>query len=167
MAVRFLFKFGARCHRFQTTQGARSGFFAPPDRHEQPGRLLYRFVRSPGGSKRGTMGRKYLNWPDQARDCTLRPVARSLMATRMARRMGLAAILVSALTAHPKCFAGADWLVDAWRVEDGLPDNIVDAITQTPDGYLWLGTQGGLVRFDGVHFSTVDDPTFKIEQVHQ
>ena len=33
-----------------------------------------------------------------------------------------------------------NWLEDAWRVEEGLPDNTVDAIAQTPDGYLWLGT---------------------------
>ena len=69
------------------------------------------------------------------------------------------ATLLLALTAgHLRCFAAADWLDDAWRVDDGLPDNIVDAITQTPDGYLWLGTQGGLVRFDGVRFSPLDDP---------
>src|SRR5439155_11462291 len=88
--------------------------------------------------------------------------------SKMLRRIQLAAILVLALTGgHLKCFAAADWLVDAWRVEDGLPDNIVDAITQTPDGYLWLGTQGGLVRFDGVRFSAVDDAAFKIERVRQ
>ena len=40
----------------------------------------------------------------------------------------------------------------AWRVEDGLPQNSVTAILQTRDGYLWLGTRGGLARFDGVRF---------------
>jgi ligand-binding sensor domain-containing protein/signal transduction histidine kinase len=39
-----------------------------------------------------------------------------------------------------------------WRVEDGLPHNTVMAITQTRDGYLWLGTANGLARFDGVQF---------------
>ena len=38
-----------------------------------------------------------------------------------------------------------------WKSEDGLPHNSVTAITQTPDGYLWLGTYNGLARFDGVH----------------
>ncbi len=42
---------------------------------------------------------------------------------------------------------------DAWEVEDGLPQNTVDAITQTSDGYLWLGTQRGLVRFNGSDFT--------------
>jgi signal transduction histidine kinase/ligand-binding sensor domain-containing protein len=43
-------------------------------------------------------------------------------------------------------------LVRQWHVEDGLPSNAVDAIAQTPDGFLWLGTSEGLVRFDGVQF---------------
>src|SRR5580692_10810516 len=38
--------------------------------------------------------------------------------------------------------------------DDGLP-NHVNSITQTPDGYLWLGTGSGLFRFDGVHFDRV------------
>ncbi len=43
-----------------------------------------------------------------------------------------------------------------WRSEDGLPQNRVQAISQTPDGYLWIGTSGGLVRFDGVRFTNFD-----------
>lgn len=42
---------------------------------------------------------------------------------------------------------------DAWHTENGLPQSSVLAILQTRDGYLWLGTQGGLVRFDGVKFT--------------
>jgi len=41
---------------------------------------------------------------------------------------------------------------DVWQVENGLPQDAVQAITQTKDGYLWLGTEQGLVRFDGVQF---------------
>src|SRR5579863_9127321 len=40
-----------------------------------------------------------------------------------------------------------------WQVDEGLPDNVVQAITQTPDGYLWVGTRSGLARFDGVSFT--------------
>jgi len=40
-----------------------------------------------------------------------------------------------------------------WRAEQGLPDNAVTAVLQTRDGYLWLGTYGGLARFDGVRFT--------------
>src|SRR5437868_4904612 len=45
---------------------------------------------------------------------------------------------------------------DLWQTEQGLPSNSIQAITQTPDGYLWLGTKGGLVRFDGVRFTVFD-----------
>ncbi|SPF31797.1 putative Histidine kinase [Candidatus Sulfopaludibacter sp. SbA4] len=45
-----------------------------------------------------------------------------------------------------------------WHTVDGLPQDSVRAIAQTRDGYLWLGTQAGLARFDGEHF-TVFDPT--------
>jgi ligand-binding sensor domain-containing protein len=50
-----------------------------------------------------------------------------------------------------------------WRVEDGLPQSRVQAISQTPDGYLWIGTASGLVRFDGLNFVVFDrsnTPTF-------
>jgi ligand-binding sensor domain-containing protein/signal transduction histidine kinase len=43
-----------------------------------------------------------------------------------------------------------------WQAENGLPQNSVHAIAQTPDGYLWLGTEGGLVRFDGYSFTVFD-----------
>jgi ligand-binding sensor domain-containing protein/signal transduction histidine kinase len=42
----------------------------------------------------------------------------------------------------------------AWRTDAGLPQNTVHAVLQTRDGYLWLGTDGGLVRFDGIDFVT-------------
>jgi signal transduction histidine kinase/ligand-binding sensor domain-containing protein/CheY-like chemotaxis protein len=43
-----------------------------------------------------------------------------------------------------------------WQTEDGLPQSSVSTIIQTHDGYLWLGTQEGLVRFDGVRFTVFD-----------
>ena len=45
----------------------------------------------------------------------------------------------------------------SWLMEDGLPQNSIKAIAQTTDGYLWLATQAGIVRFDGVRF-TVFNP---------
>jgi ligand-binding sensor domain-containing protein/signal transduction histidine kinase len=42
-----------------------------------------------------------------------------------------------------------------WKAQDGLPQDSIQAIAQTPDGYLWLGTRGGLVRFDGLQFDPV------------
>ena len=50
----------------------------------------------------------------------------------------------------------SDFNIRLWQAEDGLPHNIVQAITQTRDGYLWVGTREGLARFDGEHFQAVD-----------
>ena len=38
----------------------------------------------------------------------------------------------------------------SWKIRDGFPKGTVSSIAQTPDGYLWLGTESGLFRFDGV-----------------
>jgi ligand-binding sensor domain-containing protein/signal transduction histidine kinase len=43
-----------------------------------------------------------------------------------------------------------------WQAPDGLPEQTVQAFAQTPDGFLWIGTTGGLVRFDGAHFTIFD-----------
>lgn len=48
-----------------------------------------------------------------------------------------------------------------WQVRDGLPQNQVTAITQTPDGYLWFGTLNGLARFDGTRFRVFDHTNTK------
>jgi diguanylate cyclase (GGDEF)-like protein len=45
---------------------------------------------------------------------------------------------------------------DVWKTREGLPQGSVEAIAQTADGYLWLGTQEGLARFDGVRFVAFD-----------
>src|SRR5688572_23069275 len=50
----------------------------------------------------------------------------------------------------------ADFLIDVWTSENGLPNSSVTAIAQTPDGYLWVGTYNGLARFDGVRFVRFD-----------
>ena len=57
------------------------------------------------------------------------------------------------------CFASAMYAervsygVDFWREADGLAQSRIRAILQTRDGYIWLGTDGGLVRFNGEHFN--------------
>lgn len=47
---------------------------------------------------------------------------------------------------------GQPQFFDNWRVKDGLPQTTVNSVVQSPDGYIWLATEGGLVRFDGVEF---------------
>ena len=46
--------------------------------------------------------------------------------------------------------------IDTWDADRGLPQNSVNSILQTRDGYLWLATQEGVVRFDGVRFQVFD-----------
>jgi signal transduction histidine kinase/ligand-binding sensor domain-containing protein len=46
----------------------------------------------------------------------------------------------------------AQYRFDSWTTDNGLPENSVNSITQTRDGYLWLATFGGLVRYDGMNF---------------
>lgn len=49
----------------------------------------------------------------------------------------------------------------AWRVQDGAFSGAPNVIAQTKDGYLWIGTEGGLVRFDGVRFAPWIPPNGK------
>src|SRR5476651_941870 len=46
-----------------------------------------------------------------------------------------------------------------WNTERGLPQNNVRDVVQTADGYLWLATQEGLARFDGVRFTIFNADT--------
>lgn len=50
----------------------------------------------------------------------------------------------------------SEFLIQRWDTSSGLPHNTVRAIAQTPNGYLWLGTENGLARFDGVQFENFD-----------
>jgi ligand-binding sensor domain-containing protein len=43
-----------------------------------------------------------------------------------------------------------------WQDQQGLPQNGISRIVQTPDGYLWLAIAEGLARFDGVRFTAFD-----------
>jgi ligand-binding sensor domain-containing protein len=69
-------------------------------------------------------------------------------------KVGLAACVYWLLAVT--CFtstARAQYRFDQWTADNGLPQNIVTAIHQTPDGYLWVATLDGLARFDGVRFT--------------
>lgn len=71
-------------------------------------------------------------------------------------------VLLAALLATSAAFAldPARALTQArlavWTSESGLPQNTIDAMVQTRDGYLWVGTEEGLARFDGVRFVVSD-----------
>ncbi|MEN8783682.1 MAG: two-component regulator propeller domain-containing protein [Akkermansiaceae bacterium] len=61
------------------------------------------------------------------------------------------------------------WFYRVWQTEDGLPDNSVSAIGQSAEGYLWIGTNGGVIRFNGDEFTPLplrDIPDLPSRQVH-
>ncbi len=79
---------------------------------------------------------------------------RQVVATAfLAASLALAASRASGLN---RATALSQYGRDLWDSDSGLPQNSVDAILQTRDGYLWLGTQEGLIRFDGVRFRIFD-----------
>lgn len=55
-----------------------------------------------------------------------------------------------------------------WRSEDGLTQNSVNTVLQTSDGYLWIGTEEGLVRFNSTQFTTfskANTPVMKAQDI--
>jgi PAS domain S-box-containing protein len=48
----------------------------------------------------------------------------------------------------------SQYVHDVWQIDQGLPQNSVFTMVQPRDGYLWLGSEAGLTRFDGVTFTT-------------
>jgi diguanylate cyclase (GGDEF)-like protein len=89
-----------------------------------------------------------------------RPVTRTRWASQFVRYLRAAASLAGAvLLVCPAHALDPDkaitqYVQTAWNSTSGLPENSVHAIAQTNDGYLWLGTEEGLTRFDGVRFVT-------------
>ncbi|HJU55945.1 MAG TPA: two-component regulator propeller domain-containing protein [Pyrinomonadaceae bacterium] len=63
----------------------------------------------------------------------------------------------------------AEYSRNVWLTENGLPQNTVHAVAQTVDGYLWIGTEEGLARFDGTGFTVFDKqntPQLRNNDVH-
>ncbi|HEX8711301.1 MAG TPA: two-component regulator propeller domain-containing protein [Terracidiphilus sp.] len=63
----------------------------------------------------------------------------------------------------------AELTTQAWVLENGLPQNTVQALAQTSDGFLWLGTEAGLARFDGSGFQVFDrnsNPPLPANDIH-
>ena len=56
---------------------------------------------------------------------------------------------------------GIRFATRSWETDEGMPHNGVNAIHQRPDGFLWIATQGGLVRFDGIEFVQRRSPLLK------
>src|SRR5438046_5228648 len=84
--------------------------------------------------------------------------AESVFALISAGRMRTIALIFLLSAAFPLFGSefSQEYLTDVWTADDGLPDSSVTDIAQTPDGYLWIGTYNGVVRFDGLRFVTFD-----------
>lgn len=69
----------------------------------------------------------------------------------------LTTVVTTAAAALEPGKALTQYVHDAWTDRDGLPQSYVQTILQTRDGYLWIGTQEGLVRYDGQRFTVFDE----------
>ena len=74
--------------------------------------------------------------------------------TAVALAVGLLAIFFI-VPVHAQSYP-TQYVATVWQTEQGLPQNTVVSMLQDHDGYIWLATGGGLVRFDGVNFKVFD-----------
>src|SRR5216683_6822885 len=72
------------------------------------------------------------------------------------RAFALGTLCVCLLALSPSAYAlnpaldVSQYSHTSWKIRDGFSRGLINTIAQTPDGYLWLGTDFGLLRFDGV-----------------
>jgi ligand-binding sensor domain-containing protein/signal transduction histidine kinase len=93
-------------------------------------------------------------WGDLGRRCVW--AGRSTRsALAVALLLGMLAILPAAGALEPSTPL-ASYARQSWGMENGLPQNTVQTLLQSRDGFVWLGTEVGLVRFDGNSFVTFD-----------
>src|SRR6476660_6729769 len=82
-----------------------------------------------------------MKWPDRLERAALAPGTIAL---------GIALLCCPNASALDPALDVNQYAHTAWFVREGFGQGRVNAIAQTPDGYLWLGTEFGLRRFDGV-----------------
>jgi ligand-binding sensor domain-containing protein/signal transduction histidine kinase len=119
-----------------------------------------RFRRTPSAAKWGILARPHAN-PNKT---AARHVRRGPVGALLTGSVRLAAFLLSiacllvphAVRALEPTTPLASYGRQSWVMENGLPQNTVQALLQTRDGFVWLGTEVGLVRFDGTSFTLFD-----------
>ncbi|MGO2562789.1 MAG: two-component regulator propeller domain-containing protein, partial [Pseudoalteromonas nigrifaciens] len=62
-------------------------------------------------------------------------------------------VFVLLTCAMPSWASITDYVVKQWNIKDGLPSQSLKSVVQDQQGYMWLGTQFGLSRFDGNTFT--------------
>lgn len=84
----------------------------------------------------------------------------------MSRRLLVPVPLMVAMTLLAAGAANSKWSLRTWQTEEGLPNNTVTSLAQTPDGFLWIATPGSLARFDGRQFELLS-PSQIASNYHQ
>src|SRR5687768_7409970 len=91
---------------------------------------------------------------------TFRSLAAKVAAVRAFRLCLLPLLIVGLVPAQTMALtpskAPSQYVLDSWQLDRGLPQNSPLSLAQTRDGYLWVGTQEGLARFDGARFVVFD-----------
>lgn len=105
-------------------------------------------------------GKRRFNDPLSAKYHT-RQVSRRLIGVFVASILALALVVASATAEAPWPPGMAQFVQTTVTDRNGLPQNSINALTQTADGYLWFGTEEGLARFDGLHLTVYDTQHFK------
>ena len=82
-----------------------------------------------------------MNWADRLEKAVIAPGMIAL---------GIALVCGRSASALDPAFDVSQYAHTAWIFREGFAQAPVSSIAQTPDGYLWLGTEFGLLRFDGV-----------------
>ncbi len=86
-------------------------------------------------------------------------VSASSLALNLLQAVPAAAVappVVPAQSIDPLRPSITQYRIDTWQTEQGLPLNTVQSMYQTRAGYLWVGTAGGIARFDGIRFATFE-----------
>ena len=104
------------------------------------------------------------NWPRTMAGTALRSYLTTVLLLASAVPL-LASLLIVPLHAQS---LPSQYVTTVWHTEQGLPQNSVNAMLQDHQGYLWIGTFGGLARFDGERFTVFDSantPGFGSDQI--
>src|SRR5437016_12353397 len=84
----------------------------------------------------------------------------------LGKLLGLSLLLLGSIAFAMAATPVRKYLRNTWDTSANLPANWVDAITQTEDGFIWVGTQEGLARFDGIWFTVFDKNSTKEKLKH-
>jgi ligand-binding sensor domain-containing protein len=94
------------------------------------------------------------------RSSNFAPDARAIFGAtgRLVASVALFCLIDAAYAIDPNR-AMSQYVREHWGTEQGFPKGPLYAITQTRDGYLWIGAESGLIRFDGWSFRVIQDPS--------